>query len=165
MASARSPRRQLAPTVGMKWRLMEFTFGRASPRSPAAYGVRWRASTPWTSSTTTRGFANGGVFPKNGRIIEFGSRVYLGTGPVRPPAVPVAGPSKMARAAAPAALSAANIIRAGDTLQAAMNVLATRIAQNVDPAAAQAELEAQRQKMLESGKDIARAQRAEPNRT
>jgi hypothetical protein len=44
-------------------------------------------------------------------------------------------------------------------LQAAMNVLATPIAQNIDPAAAQAELEAQRQKMLESGKDIVRAQR------
>ena len=40
-----------------------------------------------------------------------------------------------------------------------MNVLATPIAQNIDPAAAQAELEAQRQKMLESGKDIVRAQR------
>ena len=40
-----------------------------------------------------------------------------------------------------------------------MSVLATPIAQNIDPAAAQAELEAQRQKMLESGKDIVRAQR------
>ena len=44
-------------------------------------------------------------------------------------------------------------------LQAAMNVLATPIAQNIDPAAAQAELEAQRQKLLENGKDIVRAQR------
>ncbi|KAK1670916.1 hypothetical protein QYE76_059075 [Lolium multiflorum] len=44
-------------------------------------------------------------------------------------------------------------------LQAAMNVLATPIAQNIDPAAAQAELEAQRQKLLANGADIVRAQR------
>lgn len=45
------------------------------------------------------------------------------------------------------------------SLQAAMNVLATPIAQNIDPAAAQAELEAQRQKLLSGGADIIRAQR------
>ncbi|KAK1600778.1 hypothetical protein QYE76_017989 [Lolium multiflorum] len=44
-------------------------------------------------------------------------------------------------------------------LQAAMSVLARPIAQNIDPAAAQAELEAQRQRLLENGKDIIRAQR------
>ncbi|KAK1608713.1 hypothetical protein QYE76_032386 [Lolium multiflorum] len=44
-------------------------------------------------------------------------------------------------------------------LQAAMNVLATPIAQNIDPAAAQAELEATRKKLLSGGADIIRAQR------
>jgi hypothetical protein len=40
-----------------------------------------------------------------------------------------------------------------------MNVLATPIAQNIDPAAAQAELEATRKKLLSGGADIIRAQR------
>ncbi|KAK1632810.1 hypothetical protein QYE76_007125 [Lolium multiflorum] len=40
-----------------------------------------------------------------------------------------------------------------------MNVLATPIARNIDPAAAQAELEAQWQKLLSGGADIIRAQR------
>ncbi|KAK1615473.1 hypothetical protein QYE76_020990 [Lolium multiflorum] len=44
-------------------------------------------------------------------------------------------------------------------LQAAMNVLATPIAQNIDPAAAQAELEATRKTLLSGGADIIRAQR------
>ena len=42
-----------------------------------------------------------------------------------------------------------------------MNVLATPIAQNIDPAAAQAELEAQRQKVLESGKKFGAKQQGQ----
>ncbi|KAK1660281.1 hypothetical protein QYE76_048440 [Lolium multiflorum] len=44
-------------------------------------------------------------------------------------------------------------------LQAAMSVLVTPIAHNIDPATAQAELEVQRQKLLSKGEDIIRAQR------
>ncbi|KAK1627581.1 hypothetical protein QYE76_001896 [Lolium multiflorum] len=205
MASARSPRRQLAPTVG---------------HEVALDGVHIRAGVLEISGERTVSalvqriyamdfindnagcFANGGVFPKNGRIIEFGShRVYLGTVPVRqclslvlvapdPPRwlcagcaagsvevmmTGVAGAGKEAvgegagravstRAAKPplerdACAAGASSAPPETPLQAAMNILATPIAQNIDPAAAQAELEAQRQKMLESGKDIVRAQR------
>ena len=87
MASARSPRRQLAPTVG---------------HEVALDGVHIRAGVLEISGERTVSalvqsiyamdfindnagcFTNGGIFPKNGRIIEFGShRIYFGTVPVR----------------------------------------------------------------------------------
>ncbi len=87
MASVCSPRRQLAPTVGP---------------AAALAGVHIRAGLLTISgerivtalvervldmdflNDNAGCFANGGKFPKNGRIIEFGShRVYLGTVPER----------------------------------------------------------------------------------
>ncbi|KAK1666745.1 hypothetical protein QYE76_054904 [Lolium multiflorum] len=122
-------------------------------------------------------FANGGKFPQNGRVIEFGShRVYFGTIPVRQYLSPVlvapdpprwlcagraAGSVEVMMAGAVGAGKEAVEEGAGRTastrpakpplerdegaagtstappetpLQAAMNVLATPIAQNIDPA-------------------------------
>ena len=148
-------------------------------------------------------FANGGKFPKNGSIIEFGShRVYYGTVPERQCLSPVlvapdpprsavrsghaagsvevlvvgaadagkeaaaegAGQTRSTRTAKPPTerdqvVAGTSAAPPETPLQAAMSVLATPIAQNIDPAAAQAELEAQRQKLLSGGADIIRAQR------
>ncbi|KAK1670554.1 hypothetical protein QYE76_058713 [Lolium multiflorum] len=146
-------------------------------------------------------FSNGGKFPKNGSIIEFGSlRVYYGTVPERQCLSPVApdpprsvlrsghaagsvevmvvgtagtgkeaaaegaGQTRSTRTAKPPTerdqeVAGTSAAPPETPLQAAMNVLATPIAQNIDPAAAQAELEAQRQKLLSGGADIIRAQR------
>ncbi|KAK1699489.1 hypothetical protein QYE76_016186 [Lolium multiflorum] len=133
-------------------------------------------------------FSNGGKFPKDGRVIEFGSiLVYYGTVPERQCLLPVlvapdpprsalrsdhaagsvevlvvgagaagkgaaaegAGQTKSTRTAKPPTernqeAAGASAAPPETPLQAAMSVLATPIAQNIDPAAAQAELEAQR---------------------
>ncbi|KAK1668000.1 hypothetical protein QYE76_056159 [Lolium multiflorum] len=151
-------------------------------------------------------FANGGKFPKNGRIIEFGShRIYFGTVPVRQCLSPVlvapdpprwlcagraagsvevmmagavgtgkdaveegAGRAASTRAAKPplernAGAAGASSAPPKTPLQAAMNVLATPIAQNIDPAAAQAE--ATRKAAYRRRKHPPGAARAEPNPT
>ncbi|KAK1683319.1 hypothetical protein QYE76_044167 [Lolium multiflorum] len=130
MASARSPRRRLAPTVG---------------HEVALDGVHIRAGVLEISGERTVSalvqriyamdfindnagcFANGGVFPKNGRIIEFGShRVYFGTVPVRQRLSPVLvapDPPRWLCAGRRQRRAQRSIIRAiGDTAQAAMNV-------------------------------------------
>ncbi|KAK1662611.1 hypothetical protein QYE76_050770 [Lolium multiflorum] len=147
-------------------------------------------------------FANGGKFPKNGRIIEFGShRIYFGTVPVRQRLSPVlvapdpprwlcagraagsvevmmagvagagkdtveqgAGRAASTRPAKPplerdAGAAGASSAPPETPLQAAMNVLATPIAQNIDPATAQAQLEETRKTLLSGGANILQAQR------
>ncbi|KAK1685933.1 hypothetical protein QYE76_046781 [Lolium multiflorum] len=205
MASARSPRRQLAPIVGQKVALdgVHIRAGildAAGQRTVSALVQRFYDMDFINDNAGC--FANGGIFPKNGRILEFGShRIFFGTVPVRQRLSPVlvapdpprwlhagrapgsvevmmagavvagkeaveegAGRAVSTRAAKPPLERDPGVAGASSTLpeaplQAAMNVLATPIAQNIDPAAAQAELEAQRQKLLENGKDIIRAQR------
>ncbi|KAK1618266.1 hypothetical protein QYE76_023783 [Lolium multiflorum] len=205
MASARSPRRQLAPTMGKEVVLdgVHIRAGLldvAGQRTVSAL-VQCIYSMDFINDNAGC-FANGGIFPKNGRVIEFGShRVYFGTVPVRqrlPPVLVALDPARWlcaGRAAGSVEVMMAGAVgtgkedvdegagRAASTraakpplereagaagtssalpetpLQAAMSVLATPIAQNIDPAAAQAEVEAQRQKLLENGKDIVRAQR------
>ncbi|KAK1645967.1 hypothetical protein QYE76_063772 [Lolium multiflorum] len=207
MASARSPRRQLAPTVG---------------HEVALDGVHIRAGVLEVSGERTVSalvqsiyamdfindnagcFANGGVFPKNGRIIEFGGhRVYLGTVPVRrllvapdPPrwlcagraagsvevmmtgvagagkevAAEGAGRAVSTRAAKPplergAGAAGASSAPPETPLQAAMNVLATPIAQNIDPAAAQRSWRRSAEDAGERQGHRLGAARAEPNPT
>ncbi|KAK1609377.1 hypothetical protein QYE76_033050 [Lolium multiflorum] len=89
-------------------------------------------------------FANGGIFPKNGRIIERSGRSTAAAGTVRfacgeplPPAT---------------AAGASRIIRATETPPAAMNVPPPHRA-NI----ARQQRRREPEKMLESGKDIARA--------
>nr|XP_051223959.1 uncharacterized protein LOC127341797 [Lolium perenne] len=78
--------------------------------------------------------------------------------------VEVAGQTKSTRTAKPPTerdkivIGTSTAPPATPPLQAAMSVLATPIAQNIDPAAAQAELEAQRQKLLSGAADIVKAQ-------
>ena len=209
MASVCSPRRQLAPTVGpaaalagVHIRAGLLTVGGERVVTTLVNRIRDMRFI----NDNTGCFANGGKFPKNGRIIEFGShRVYLGTirerqylspvlaapDPSRPSAargsrsdraagsvqvmmvhaggtgkeaaVEAAGQTKSTRTAKPP--TERDKIVAGTStappattpLQAAMSVLATPIAQNIDPAAAQAELEAQRQKLLSGAADIVKA--------
>ncbi|KAK1680992.1 hypothetical protein QYE76_041840 [Lolium multiflorum] len=179
MASARSPRRQLAPTVG---------------HEVALAGVHIRAGILDTNGERTVSalveriynmdfindnagcFANGGKFPQNGRTIDFGSiRVYLGPSLVEVMMAGAVNTGKGAveegaeraastRAAKPplerdAGVAGASSAPPATPLQAAMNTLATPIAQNIDPAKAQEELEATRKALLTGGADIIRAQR------
>ncbi|KAK1685726.1 hypothetical protein QYE76_046574 [Lolium multiflorum] len=93
MASVRSPRRRLAPTVGHEVALegVHIRAGIlevAGERTVSALVQRIYAMDFINDNAGC--FANGGVFPKNGRIIEFGShRVYFGTVPVRQRLSPV----------------------------------------------------------------------------
>ncbi|KAK1630215.1 hypothetical protein QYE76_004530 [Lolium multiflorum] len=208
MASVCSPRQQLAPTVGPAAALAGFhiragLFTISGER--VVNGLVYRLGSLDFINNNAGCFYNGGKFPKNGRIIEFGShRVYLATVPVRQYPSPVlvapdpprsdrglrsgctagsvkvlvvgaadagkeaaaegAGQTKSARMAKPPIerdqVAAGTSAAPPETpLQAAMSVLATPIAQNIDPAAAQAELEATRKKLLSGGAEIIRAQR------
>ncbi|KAK1697819.1 hypothetical protein QYE76_014516 [Lolium multiflorum] len=128
-----------------------------------------RTSTPSISSTTTGCFANGGIFPKNGRIIEFGSRISRHRPRAAPLAVLVAR-TRQDGSVAPGSVSHRRSAtqRSGSIIRATGNAspngderAGNPIAQNIDPAAAQAELEAQRLRILESGKDVVKAQKEE----
>ena len=210
MASVCSPRRQLAPTVGPAAALagVHIRAGLLTVSGERVVsGLVQRLGSLDFINDNAGCFANGGKFPKNGRIMEFGShRIYLGTVPEcqypspvlvapDPPrssaargqrtgnaagsmqvmvvhaggagkeaAVEVAGQTKSARTAKPPTerdeivAGTSTAPPAATPLQAAMSVLATPIAQNIDPAAAQAELEAQRQKLLSGAADIVKAQ-------
>ncbi|KAK1608585.1 hypothetical protein QYE76_032258 [Lolium multiflorum] len=172
MASARSPRRQLAPTVG---------------HEVALAGVHIRAGILDTNGERTVSalveriynmdfindnagcFANGGKFPQNGRTIEF--RASASTSAPSPCASTSRRElwkkelnvrHRLARqnhrwSVTPA--SGASSAPPATPLQAAMNTLATPIAQNIDPAKAREELEATRKALLTGGADIIRAQR------
>ena len=87
MASVCSPRRQLAPTVGPAAALARVHI-RAGLLTISGERVDTalvdRILTMDFINDNTGSFANGGKFPKNGSIIEFGSfRVYYGTVPER----------------------------------------------------------------------------------
>ncbi|KAK1617200.1 hypothetical protein QYE76_022717 [Lolium multiflorum] len=170
------PSRCWRPPWGKKWRLLEFTFGGHPQRLRRAGGVSlWQRIYSMDFINDNAGcFANGGKFLRNGRIIEFGShRVYFGTVPVpRHLSVPVAPdpPRKLWRKARtvtrPPNHRRSDEGAAGTStappetpLQAAMHELATPITQNIDPAVAQAELEATRKRLLSGGANIIRAQR------
>jgi hypothetical protein len=198
MASVCSPRRQLAPTVGHEVALagVHIRAGILEVAGERTVSALVQRIYDMDFINDNAGcFANGGIFPKNGRTIEFGShRVYFGTVPVRQRLSPVlvapdpprwlcagraagsvevmmtgvvgagkeavdegAGRAASTRAAKPplerdAGAAGASSAPPATPLQAAMSVLATPIAQNIDPAVAQAELEAQRQKLLRTAK-------------
>ena len=83
MASAVPPRRQLAPTVGPAAALAGVHI-RAGLLTVAGErvvsGLVQRLGSLDFIDDNAGDFANGARFPKNGRIVEFGShRVYLGT--------------------------------------------------------------------------------------
>ncbi|KAM0864111.1 hypothetical protein ACQ4PT_044130 [Festuca glaucescens] len=79
MASAVPPRRQLAPTVGPAAALAGVHI-RAGLLT--VFGERVVAGLVQRVGSLDFVDDNGGRFPKNGHIIEFGShRVYFGTGP------------------------------------------------------------------------------------
>ncbi|KAK1615417.1 hypothetical protein QYE76_020934 [Lolium multiflorum] len=205
MASARSPRRQLAPTVGHEVALagVHIRAGILDINGERTVSALVERIYNMDFINDNAGcFANGGKFPQNGRTIEFGSiRVYLGTVPVRQRLSPVlvapdpprwlcagraagsvevmmagavntgkgaveegAERAASTRAAKPplerdAGVAGASSAPPATPLQAAMNTLATPIAQNIDPAKAQEELEATRKALLTGGADIIRAQR------
>ena len=93
MASVRSPRRQLAPTVGPAAALagVHIRAGLLTISGERVVsGLVQRLGSLDFVNDNAGCFANGGKFPKNGRIIEFGShRVYLGTVPERQHPSPV----------------------------------------------------------------------------
>ncbi|KAK1607759.1 hypothetical protein QYE76_031432 [Lolium multiflorum] len=205
MASARSPRRQLAPTVGHEVALagVHIRAGILDVNGERTVSALVQSLYNIDFINDNAGcFANGGMFPQNGRTIEFGSiRVYLGTVPVRQHLSPVlvapdpprwlcagraAGSVEVMMAGAvntgkgaveegaeraastrpakpplerDAGVAGASSAPPATPLQAAMNTLATPIAQNIDPAKAQEELEATRKALLTGGADIIRAQR------
>ncbi|KAK1643827.1 hypothetical protein QYE76_061632 [Lolium multiflorum] len=205
MASARSPRRQLAPTVGHEVALagVHIRAGILDVDGERTVSALVQSLYNIDFINDNAGcFANGGMFPQNGRTIEFGSiRVYLGTVPVRQHLSPVlvapdpprwlcagraAGSVEVMMAGAvntgkgaveegaeraastrpakpplerDAGVAGASSAPPATPLQAAMNTLATPIAQNIDPAKAQEELEATRKALLTGGADIIRAQR------
>ncbi|KAK1604657.1 hypothetical protein QYE76_028330 [Lolium multiflorum] len=205
MASVCSPRRKLAPTVGLKEALagVHIRAGLLDVNGERTVSALVQCIYNMDFINDNAGcFANGGKFPQNGRTIEFGShRIYFGTVPVRQYLSPVlvapdpprwlcagraagsvevmmagaadtgkeaveegAGRTTSTRAAKPplerdAGAAGASSAPPETPLQAAMNVLATPIAQNIDPAKAQAELEATRKALLTGGADIIRAQR------
>ncbi|KAK1698476.1 hypothetical protein QYE76_015173 [Lolium multiflorum] len=205
MASVRSPRRQLAPTVGHEVALagVHIRAGILDINGERTVSALVERIYNMDFINDNAGcFANGGKFPQNGRTIEFGSiRVYLGTVPVRQRLSPVlvapdpprwlcagraAGSVEVMMAGAvntgkgaveegaeraastrpakpplerDAGVAGASSAPPATPLQAAMNTLATPIAQNIDPAKAQEELEATRKALLTGGADIIRAQR------
>ncbi|KAK1606122.1 hypothetical protein QYE76_029795 [Lolium multiflorum] len=172
MASVRSPRRQLAPTVG---------------HEVALAGVHIRGILDINGERTVSAlvqriynmdfindnagcFANGGKFPQHGRTIEFGSlRVYFGTVPVRQASPVLVAPDPPRWLCAGRAAGSVEVMMAGavntgkgaveEGAEPVMHTLATPIAQNIDPAKAQEELEATRKALLTGGADIIRAQR------
>ena len=85
MASAVPPRRQLAPTVGPAAALagVHIRAGLLTVSGErVASGLVQRLGSLDFVNDNAGCFANGGRFPKNGRIVEFGShRVYFGTVP------------------------------------------------------------------------------------
>ncbi|KAK1601328.1 hypothetical protein QYE76_059295 [Lolium multiflorum] len=172
MASVRSPRRQLAPTVG---------------HEVALDGVHIRAGVLEISGERTVSalvqriyamdfindnagcFANGGASP---RTAASSSSVATASTSAPSPCASASraggtGPAKMAlcwprrrqRRGNDDRRSGSIIRASGDTAPGSDERPRHPIAQNIDPAAAQVELEAQRRKVLESGKDIVRGQR------
>src|SRR5215218_7343601 len=93
MASVRSPRRQLAPTVGHEVALAGVHIRAGILDINGERTVSALVETIYNMDFINDNagcFANGGKFPQNGRTIEFGSiRVYLGTVPVRQHLSPV----------------------------------------------------------------------------
>ena len=87
MSSVCSPRRQLAPTVGPAAALagVHIRAGLLTISGERVVsGLVQRLGSLDFVNDNAGCFANGGKFPKNGRIMEFGShRVYLGTVPER----------------------------------------------------------------------------------
>ncbi|KAK1693112.1 hypothetical protein QYE76_009809 [Lolium multiflorum] len=148
----------LAPTMGQR-RLLEFIFGRASSTSTASArcALVQRIYNMDFINDNAGCFANGGKFLQNGRTIEFGSHRVC-TVPVEVMMASAVGAGKEAveegagrtastRAAKPplehdAGAAGASSVPPETPLQVAMHTLATPIAQNIDPAKAQAELEA-----------------------
>ncbi|KAK1668087.1 hypothetical protein QYE76_056246 [Lolium multiflorum] len=209
MASARSPRRQLAPTVGHEVALagVHIRAGILDVNGERTVSALVQSLYNIDFINDNAGcFANGGMFPQNGRTIEFGSiRVYLGTVPVRQHLSPVlvapdpprwlcagraAGSVEVMMAGAvntgkgavgegaeraastrpakpplerDAGVAGASSAPPATPLQAAMNTLATPIAQNIDPAKAQEELEATRK--ATAAPTSSGAARAEPDPT
>ncbi|KAK1662137.1 hypothetical protein QYE76_050296 [Lolium multiflorum] len=174
MASARSPRRQLAPTVGHEVALagVHIRAGILDINGERTVSALVERIYNMDFINDNAGcFANGGKFPQNGRTIEFGSiRVYLGTVPVRQRLSPVlVAPDPPRWLCAGRAAGSVEVMMAGavntgkgaveEGAEPAMNTLATPIAQNIDPAKAQEELEATRKALLTGGADIIRAQR------
>ncbi|KAK1596228.1 hypothetical protein QYE76_027213 [Lolium multiflorum] len=119
-------------------------------------------------------FANGGKFPQNGRTIEWlcagraaGSVEVMMAGAVNTGKGAVEEGDERAASTRPAkpplerdaGVAGASSAPPATPLQAAMHTLATPIAQNIDPAKAQEELEATRKALLTGGADIIRAQR------
>ncbi|KAK1685332.1 hypothetical protein QYE76_046180 [Lolium multiflorum] len=107
-------------------------------------------------------FANGGKFPQNGRTIEFGSiRVYFGTVPElwRKEMNVRHRPARQNRRWSVTQASREHLQRHRQPLFKRQCTRATPIAQNIDPAKAQEELEATRKALLTGGADIIRAQR------
>ncbi|KAK1616336.1 hypothetical protein QYE76_021853 [Lolium multiflorum] len=174
MASACSPRRQLAPTVGLEAALagVHIRAGILDINGERTVSALVQRIYNMDFINDNAGcFANGGKFPQNGRTIEFGSiRVYFGTVPVRQRLSPVlVAPDPPRWLCAGRTAGSVEVMMAGavntgkgaveEGDEPAMHTLATPIAQNIDPAKAQEELEATRKALLTGGADIIRAQR------
>ncbi|KAK1682003.1 hypothetical protein QYE76_042851 [Lolium multiflorum] len=172
MASVRSPRRQLAPTVGHEVALagVHIRAGILDINGERTVSALVQRIYNMDFINDNAGcFANGGKFPQNGRTIEFGRSASTSAPSLvrrRSPVLVAPDPPRWmcaGRAAGSVEVMMAGAVNTGkgavEEGDEPMHTLATPIAQNIDPAKAQEELEATRKALLTGGADIIRAQR------